>query len=646
MEQWFESYGVKNALYGYMGKILRIDLSSGNISRDTLSEADAKKYLGGRGFSAQILFRELGPSIDPVGPENRLVYAAGPFAATGFPLNSRFLVAAKSPLTGIWGESTCGGTFAVQMKKAGYDALVVQGMSSRPVYINIFDDEVKIEAASHLWGKNTLETELEIAEELDIATRREDNPAVATIGPAGENLVKFAAIMHTAHRAAGRAGLGAVMGSKKLKAIAIRGTKKVPIANPEKLIQISRQASSETVTNTNLVYFGKFGQVGVCVEPLNALGMLPTKNFQQGTFDQHEAISGEMMSKTILKSRNTCSQCAVSCKREVEVLDGPYAPVDSKYGGPEYENAAALGSLLMIGDLKAISKENQLCNAYGLDTISTGAIIAWLMECYDRGIMGKADIDGIEATWGNVDAALRLIEKITRRDGVGDILAEGIKRASEKIGKGSERYALEIKGLEVPMHEPRVKKGMGLSYATSLRGACHLQSFHDTDLEAPNAAPEIGISKPLAKDDTTRDKVDAIRRSQDWVAVTNSLLLCTSPAWVGYQYVRPGFDIEALNAITGWSVTVGEVLLMGERMNNLCRCFNAREGLKRDDDCLPPRLTEDPLPDGPSRGERLTRDQLKEMLDNYYELRGWDRITGNPTAAKLKELGLEFAIEL
>lgn len=616
-------------------------MSNKRTSRQKFSESDARKYLGGRGLAAKILFDELRPGIDPLGPENKLVYAAGPFAATGFPLNSRWIVAGKSPLTGIWGESTCGGTFAVQLRKAGYDALVVEGVSKNPVYINIFNDDVKIKDAKHLWGKTTLDAELEIAHDLGARKRREDDPAVVNIGPAGENLVKFACIMHTAHRAAGRAGLGAVMGSKKLKAIAVRGTKKVPIAHPKKLTELIRKTSSETVTNPNILNFTKHGQVGF-VAPLQELGMLPTKNFQQGTFDQFEAISGEIMTQTILKSRNTCSQCAVSCKREVEVSEGPYAPVDPRYGGPEYENDAALGSLLLVNDLKAVSKENQLCNAYGLDTISTGVIIAWIMECYERGIITRADIDGIEATWGNTDAALKLIEKIARREGVGAILSEGVKRAAKEIGRGSERYAVEVKGMEIPMHEPRAKKGMGLSYATSNRGGCHMQSFHDTELEVANVAPEIGISNPIGRHDTSRDKVDIIKRSQDWVAVTNSLLLCTSPGWTGFNYTRPSFNTEVLNAITGWDMQVEDLLQAGERMNNLCRCFNAREGLTRKDDYLPPRFTEDPLPDGPSKGQRLTREQLEEMLDNYYDLRGWDRRTGNPTEGKLKELGLEF----
>ena len=616
-------------------------MSRKTISRDTFSESDARKYLGGRGLAAKILFDELKARIDPLGPENKLVFAAGPFAATGFPLNSRWLVAAKSPLTGIWGESTCGGTFAVQLRKAGYDAIVVEGVSREPVYIDILNDKVEIRDGTRIWGKMTLENECDIAQDLGIEERREDNPAVVSIGPAGENLVKFAAVIHTAHRAAGRAGLGAVMGSKKLKAIAVRGTKKIPIAEPERLMDMIRKTSSETVTNPNIVNFTKHGQVG-SVAPLQELGMLPTKNFQQGTFDRYEAIRGETMTQTILKRRNTCSQCAVNCKRVVEVSEGPYAPVDPRYGGPEYENDAALGSLLLISDLKAISKENQLCNAYGLDTISTGVIVAWVMECYDRGIISKIDVDGIEATWSNADAALKLIEKIATRDGVGDILAEGLKKAAMKIGRGSERYAVEVKGMEIPMHEPRAKKGMGLSYATSNRGGCHMQSFHDTELEIANAAPEIGISDPIDRHDTSRIKVDMIKRSQDWVAVTNSLLLCTSPGWTGFNYTRPSFIAEVLNAITGWDMTAEDLLLAGERMNNLCRCFNAREGLTRKDDYLPPRFTEDPLPDGPSKGQCLTKQQLEDMLDNYYDLRGWDNRTGNPTDAKLKELGLEF----
>jgi aldehyde:ferredoxin oxidoreductase len=635
-------------LYGYAGKILRVNLSNGRHSTDTLSDEDAKRFIGGKGTAIRILFNELRPKIDPLGPENKLVYAIGPFAATGIPLNSRWVVAGKSPETGIWADSYCGGTFAVQLRKAGYDALVVEGASKDPVYINILNDDVEVRDASHashashLWGKTTLETELDIARDLGITDRREDNPAVVNIGLAGENLVKFAAVMHTAHRAAGRAGLGAVMGAKKLKAIAVRGTKSVSTANPTKVREIMKAISTETVTNPNIVNFTKHGQVGF-VGALNQLGMLPTKNFQQGTYHRYESISGETMTQTILKSRNTCSQCAVNCKREVEVLDGSYAPVNPEYGGPEYENDAALGSLLLIDDLKAISKENQLCNAYGLDTISTGVVIAWVMECIDRGIFSKADIDGIDVTWGKVDAALKLIEKIATRDGVGNILADGVKLAAKKLGRGSERYAVEVKGLEIPMHEPRAKKGLGLSYATSPRGGCHMQAFHDPEFEAPNLAPEIGITLGLDRHDTSRNKVDIIRRSQDWVAITNSLLFCTSPGWSGYNYTKPAFLTDAYNAITGWDLTVDDLMRAGERINNLCRCFNAREGITRKDDYLPPRFTEDVLPDGPSKGQRITNEELQFMLDNYYDLRGWDKTTGIPTTAKLRELGLELA---
>ena len=627
---------------GYNGKILRVNLSKKTISVDSLTESDVKKYLGGRGLAIRILFEELKPKIDPLGPENKLVYATGPLSATGFPLNSRWIVAAKSPLTGIYGEAACGGTFAVQLRKAGYDAIIVEGAASSPVYLNIMNANAEIRDASQLWGKMTLETEIAIADDVGLKERREDNPAVVCIGPSGEKLVKIASVMHTAHRAAGRAGLGAVMGSKKLKAIAVRGNMNVPVANSNQLKEFTKQAVTECTTNKNLVWFSDFGQAGF-VDAFQEMGMLPTKNFQKSTFDKFQAIDGKTMAETILKRKQSCSQCPVACKREVEVSEGPYAPIKSDYGGPEYENVAALGSLLLIGDLKAVSKENQLCNAYGIDTISAGVIIAWLMECYERGIIQKKDIDGIEATWGNADAALKLIEKMATREGVGNLLAEGIRTAARKIGRGSEKYAMEIKGLEVPMHEPRAKKGLGLSYATSVRGACHMQSFHDTDYEADGAAPEIGISKGLNRHDTSRSKVDAVKRSQDWVAVTNSLLLCTAPAWVGYNYTKPTFLVETLNAVTGLNFTVDDLMTIGERTNNLCRCFNVREGMSRKDDYLPRRFMEDPLPDGPSMGQRIPKEELESMLDNYYELRGWDKKTGIPKPEKLKALGLEKA---
>jgi aldehyde:ferredoxin oxidoreductase len=619
-----------------------VNLSSKKATKDVFTEADAKKYLGGRGLAIKILFDELRPGIDALGPENKLVYAAGPFAGTGFPLNSRWIVAAKSPLTGIWGEAACGGTFAVQLRKAGYDALVVEGASTSPVYIDIMDDDVQVKNASHLWGKMTLDTEIAIAHDLGIKTRKEDDPAIVCIGPAGEKLVKMANVMHTAHRAAGRTGLGAVMGSKKLKAVAVRGTKNIPVADPENLKRLTKAMVTECTTNKNIVLFSKYGQAGL-VDVLNESGILPTKNFQNGTFQHYEKISGRTMAETILKKKNACSQCPVACKRIVEVDRGPYAPIDAGYGGPEYENVASLGSLLLIGNLEAVSKENQMCNAYGIDTISVGVIIAWLMECYERGIISKEDIDGIEATWGNAEAAMKLIEKTSTRDGIGNLLAEGIKKAAKKIGRGSEKYAMEVKGLEVPMHEPRGKKGVGLAYAISARGACHMQAFHDTDTEAENVAPEIGISKGLNRHDTSKDKVDMVKKSQDWVAVTNSLLLCTAPAWVGFDYTKPTFLVETLNAITGMNFTVNELMTIGERMNNLCRCFNVREGTTRKDDYLPPRFTEENLPDGPSKGQRITNEELQKMLDNYYELRGWNKNTGIPKREKLIELGLEHA---
>ena len=621
---------------------MRVNLSEKKVAKDAFDEVDARKYLGGRGLAAKILFDELAPGIDPLGPENKLVYATGPFAGTGFPLNSRWIVAGKSPLTGIWGEAACGGTFAVQLRKAGYDALVIEGTASSAVYLDISGDDVLFRDASHLWGKMTLDTEIAIGRDLGIMTRREDDPAVVCIGPAGERLVKFANVIHTAHRAAGRTGLGAVMGSKKLKAVAVRGSKGILVADAERLKTLTKAAISECVTNKSLVYFGKYGQAGL-VDILNENGILPTKNFQNGTFEHHEKISGPTMATTILKKRNACSQCPVACKRIVEISQGPYAPVEPGYGGPEYENMASLGSLLMIGDLEAVCKENQMCNAYGIDTITTGVIIAWLMECYEKRIISKKDIDGIEATWGNTEAAMKLIEKMATREGVGDLLAEGIKKAAAKIGRRSEEYTMEVKGLEIPMHEPRGKKGVGLAYAVSARGACHEQAFHDTDTEAENAAPEIGITKGLNRHDTSRDKVDMVKKSQDWVAVTNSLCLCTAPAWVGFEYTKPSFLVEALNAVTGMNFTVNELMTVGERMNNLCRCFNVREGITRKDDYLPRRFMEEPLPDGPSRGQRLTSEELQKMLDDYYEIRGWNKSTGIPEKRKLLELGLERA---
>jgi aldehyde:ferredoxin oxidoreductase len=625
-------------MYGFTGQVLRVNLTERKTSTEVLSENDARKFLGGRGLAIDILYRELKPRIDPLGVENKLVFSVGPVNAVGIPGDTRFVVAGKSPLTGIWGEGNCSGWFADGLKKSGYDALIVEGVSESPVYIWINDENVEIRDAKHLWGKWTAETESLIKREIGFK-----DTAVIAEGPAAENMVKISAVTHTAHRAAGRTGLGAVMGSKKLKAIAAKGSKKIDVADPEKIKGLGKKIVAETFANATTKSLRKYGQAG-SVLILQEAGILPTRNFRSGVFEGAENISGENMSETILMKTEACPRCSVACKMVVEVKEGPFAPVLPEYGGPEYESVASLGSLLGIDRLDAISKMNMLCNAYSLDTISTGACIAFAMDCYENGIITKKDTDGLELNFGNAEAAVKMVEKIATRQGFGEVLAEGVRKASRRIGKGSERFALEVKGLEIPMHEPRGKKGLGLIYAVSNRGGCHMQSMHDGDLESADTAPEIGITTPLPRLDTSREKVMAMKKTQDYIAITNSLVICENIYWFRVVHYKPQELVELLNAVTGWDYTVEDFMTTGERINTLCRAFNVREGITRKDDYLPSRFME-PLEAGPTKGQLFTNEELNGMLNNYYDICGWDIETGTPTKEKLKELELSHVIE-
>ena len=611
-----------------------MNLTDGSTKIDSFSENYAKKYIGGKGLAIDLLYKELAPGIDPLSPDNKLMFSTGPVNAAGIPGDTRFVVAGKSPLTGIWGEGNCSGWFADGLKKSGYDALVVEGASDEPVYIWINGDVVEVRPAGYLWGKWTLETEKLIKREVGV------DASVVAEGPAAENLVAFSAVTHTAHRAAGRTGLGAVMGSKKLKAIAAYCTGKVAVADPDKVRELRTNIVKETFEAEFTVVLREHGQAGFVMD-LHNDGILPTRNFKSGVFEGAEKISGQTMTETVLKSREACPRCPVACKRMVEVTEGPFAPVLPEYGGPEYENAAALGSLLGVDRLDAVCRMNMLCNAYSLDTISAGVCIAWAMECYEKGILTKEDTDGLELTFGNAEAAVKMVEKIALKDGFGAIFSEGLTKAAERIGRGSEKFAVEVKGLEIPMHEPRGKKGLGVMYAVSNRGGCHMQSMHDPDLESPDMAPEIGISRPLHRLDTSREKVLAMKKTSDWTAMINSTGLCSNIYWFGSVYYRPLHQVEILNAVTGWGFSVEEYMETGERINTYCRAFNVREGITRKDDTLPRRFME-PLVGGPTDGQAISQEELDSMLDSYYEICGWDKESGIPTKERLNQLGLGF----
>ena len=617
------------------GNLLRVDLADRAIRTERIPEEVIKKYLGGRGLGAKILFEELKPGIDPLGRENKLVFAVGPITGAPFGGNSRYTVMAKSPLTGGWGESSGGGFFGAELRFAGLYAVVVENVADIPVYLWIKDNHAEIRKAEHLWGTDPIQTIQTIRREVG-----ENSARVACIGMGGENQVRYACVISDVRYAAGRCGMGAVMGSKKLKAVAVRGTKQVPLVDKETFLDLKKKHADQSWAGVGKLMYDH-GE-DAYLDPLNASGRLPTKAFQQGTFEHADALAGETMSKTMLIGRQTCYACKNSCYRVVKGEE-PY-PVQSQWGGPEYESVAALGSLCLVGNLNAVCKANELCNKYTLDTISTCVVVAFAMECYDKGLLTKKDTDGLELTWGNHAAELQLIERIARREGIGNLLAEGVARAAGKIGRGAEKLVLAIKGQELPMHEPRGKKGLGLSYAVSNRGACHLQMIdHDDSWEMPqNMFPEAGFVKPADRLDTSIDKVRLVKAAEDWKSMVDSLTLCQVDSFPAGPTPEVIFGI--VNSVTGWNMKPAELVKIGERAINLCRAFNVREGFSRKDDTLPKRLS-DSLPDGQYKGQRITHDELQSMLDNYYEIRGWDKKTGTPTAMKLRELGLDFAAD-
>jgi len=627
-------------LKGYTGNILRVNLSTGTISTEPLPEDVARKYVGGRGLSAKILFDELKPGIDPLGPDNKMVIASGPLPGIPFSGNSRYSVCAKSPLGMGWGESYSGGFMAPKIKQSGYDAFIIEGVSKNPVWLYVNDGKAELRDASKYWGKSTAETENGIKKELGDTDKRQTS--VATIGQAGEKKVRFAAIMNDLREAAGRSGMGAVMGSKKLKAWGCKGNQKFPVHDDKKLKDYVRQCVAEVKKGPYIQPLHDYGTVGD-TDDGNASGRLPTKNFTRATFEGADKLTGEtIVSSGLLVGRDTCWACSTNCKRVVEAKE-PYQ-LDRELGGQEYETSAAFGSYCMNDDMYAVAKANQLCNLYGMDTISTGVVIGFAMEAYERGIITREQTGGLEIKWGSPDAILKLVELIGSREGIGDLFGEGVWRAAQKLGRGAEEFAMHVKGREVPMHEHRGKRNIGLMYAVADRGACHMEWEHDDYWEAETyLRPELGLIAADLPNRTLLDygpsKTKIAKILGDLWSMCNSLVVCVFD-------IYPGGGIEyntllgILNAATGWNMTMEEYMQVGERAIDLTRAFNAREGLTRKDDQLPKRMME-PLPDGAFAGKPFSQEILDTMLDNYYELRGWDKKTGTPTRAKLEAIGLK-----
>jgi len=609
---------------GYAGKILRVDLSKKRVETQALDETMANKFIGGSGLAAKILYDETGAETDPLGPENRLIFMTGPFAATPVITSGRHAVVTKSPLTGVFAESDSGGTWGPFLKRAGFDGIVISGKSSRPVYLWVFDGKAEIRDASHLWGKDTYD--------LDSLIRKEtrDEAVVASIGPAGERGVRFASIMNDGKdgRAAGRGGTGAVMGSKSLKAIAVHGSQEVEMADPDGLRASLRELSPMVAKNAEGMR--KNGTAGG-LSAFEALGSLPLKNWKyQGRWEQSAAkIAGPAMTEKILTGIYHCEKCVIGCGRRVKIDKGPYAPVEG--GGPEYETLALIGSLCLVDDLEAIAKANELCNRYGMDTISCGASIAFAMEAYEKELISKKETGELELLWGRGDVVVKMVEKIGRREGLGHLLGEGVRIAAEKIGKNAVEFSLHVKGLEVPGHDPRCYNAGGVSYATANRGACHLAGFSHA-FERVLSLPEIGVEKPLPRLEV-KGKGELAAKTQNLMGLFDALKLCKFTLFGGLKLAP---IVELYTMVTGIPMDVAGFLKIGERIFNLKRMYNVRCGISRKDDILPARFLT-----LKRTGEGLTPNlpPLGEILSEYYQVRGWNE-EGVPLPDKLKELGL------
>ncbi len=626
--------------YGYNGRILHVDLSAGRCEVEEPSTVCYRTYLGGGALASYYLLRELGPGVDPISEKNILVFASN--VVSGAPISgfSRYTVAARSPLTGAFGESEAGGFWGPELKFAGYDALIIRGRSERPVYLWICDGRAELRDASHIWGLDNGATRDRIIEELGDPRIR-----IASIGPAGERLVLFANVINELRHANGRTGMGAVLGSKGLKAIAVRGRRSnLTFANPARVKEVARWHNQCIRRHGPNVQWRQYGTAAL-VPGLNKSGILPTRNFREGVFEGANKISGVAMRETILQREESCYMCAVRCKRVVAVGE-PYW-VDPRYGGPEYETIASLGSLCMVDDLRAIAKGHELCNRMGMDTISVGAAIAFAMECYEEGILTDGDTCGRAIRFGDAQAMLWLIEEIGNRRGLGDILSQGLRHAARQIGRGAEGLAFHIKGLEIPMHDPRGKTGVGLSYALSPTGADHIEAPHETPFQSPGPMLErcssLGILEPIDPLSTGPEKVSAFITLQRVWSLYNSLGVCNFVAGPVYAMTFPRL-VEAVQAITGWDMDLWELLRVGERAVHMARVFNIREGIGQEEDRLFRRLYE-PLPSGPLQGAKIDPEAFREAIHIYYEGMGWDS-SGRPTRGKLAEIGLSWLIPL
>ncbi len=622
---------------GVANKILRVNLTERKITVDEPDEAFYRKYLGGAGFVSYFLLKEVPPGTDPLGPENKLIFALGPMAGQAMPGASRNCIGAKSPLTGGFSKSEVGGFWPQELKKSGYDALIVEGKSEKPCYLLITDETVEIRDATHLWGKTVMEAHDAITEETGIRGIR-----TAAIGAGGENMVRYACVINDLKDAAGRGGLGAVMGSKNLKAVASRGRQTPVVADKDKIRELTLYMNRNYY---ELPIFSKaMHDVGTGEHAMmiggNNIGNMPTHNFGVNNLETTENITATKTMEVFGAGMEACAACAIRCKKTVEI--GEPWNVDPRNGGPEYESLASLGAACGVDDLAAVIKANELANLHSLDSISLGVSIAFGMECFENEILTLEDTGGVELRFGNAEALVKMVDMIAHREGIGDILADGVRAAAEKLGEGSDEYAVHVKGLELPMHDPRVKQGLGIVYSVEAQGADHCAGLHDTAATQESPGLEhmrgVGVVGPLPADDLSGEKVANQRAVHLWALFRDSMVCCSFVPWTVHQ------QVEILRALTGWQYTVSEALLTGERVATMGRIFNLREGITSEADTLPKRMFK-PTTSGALVNGGIDPEKMQHAIGMFYTMMGWDAETGVPTPEKIAQLGLSWIEE-
>jgi len=607
------------------GKLLEVNLSTGEISTRTLDDQLLRGYIGGSGLAARLFVDDGVPAdCDPLGAENNIYILTGPLTGSGLPSTPRFSVAAKSPLTGIWGEANSGGNFGPALKFAGWDGIVLKGQSEKPVMLVVQDEKAELLDASDLWGKDTYETYDTLAKKYE----GKPQVRVLSIGMGGENLVKYAAIADGKHDYAGRTGLGAVMGSKKIKAIAVKGSAKLTPADADAFKDVRKAVTDKVMEGMFTMALQAMGTNAGMVMGMT-MGDVPTKNWSLGEDEElANQLSSIVMNEKYLTKGSACYGCPIACKRNVKVDEGPYQMETG--AGPEYETMGAFGTMCMISDQAAVNKLNELCNRFGLDTISCGCTAAFAIDCYEAGILTDADTDGLKLNWGNADAVIELVKKIAARDGIGDLLAEGSRAAARKIGKGAPDLTSEVKGLEAPMHDPRAFHGLGLAYAMSIRGACHL-SHADLFVEQGGVGiPEAGVEGPFVGQ-SSEGKASLVFATENLGAILQSMGLCV----FGAASLDLGDMANMLNATTGHGYTKEELLKIGEKLWLLKRAINNMMGVTVEDDKLPKKILT-PTQEG---GQAGSVPDIEMMMKEYYDIRGLDMM-GIVKKEKLTEVGL------